>query len=266
MQPRSRASTSAACTGASSRSARTVTSSPEVWPRSTNSTNPGHAAEVELDPATGRARRLGDGGAVGAGGDRPDGSDHRRPAPMAVASTRAADPGPMTSSTGTGSSPRRSSSPAAAAVLQATMTAFDVVVLDEAPRQLPGVGTDVGERLGPVRVAPGVADVHEVLGRQQVDQRRARRSARRSRSRTSRWAGPRAVRLERRQRRVMNQAMVYPSELVATWASTGASRLPDAVAEEAQPQPGDERADDGEADRRPPGRPSRRRGRRRRPG
>ena len=75
----------------------------------------------------------------------------------------------MTSRTGTGSSARRSSRPAAAAVLQATTTRLDVVVLDQAPRQLAGEAAHLGLRLGPVRVAAGVADVDEVLGRQQVD-------------------------------------------------------------------------------------------------
>ena len=36
----------AATTGANKRSASNITSSPLVWPRSTNSTNPGHAHAV----------------------------------------------------------------------------------------------------------------------------------------------------------------------------------------------------------------------------
>ena len=45
------------------------------------------------------------------------------------------------------------------------------VVLDEAPRQLVGVAAHLVERLAAVRVAAGVADVHEVLGGQQIDDR-----------------------------------------------------------------------------------------------
>ena len=44
-----------------------------------------------------------------------------------------------------------------------------VVVLDQAPGQLAGEAAHLGLRSRPVRVAAGVADVDEVLGRQQVD-------------------------------------------------------------------------------------------------
>ena len=54
------------------------------------------------------------------------------------------------------------------AVLQATIDRLDVEIVDQA-RPARGRSRDVGGRLGPVRVAPGVADVDEVLGRQQVD-------------------------------------------------------------------------------------------------
>ena len=67
------------------------------------------------------------------------------------------------------SSARRSSSPAAAAVLQATMIALTRVVVDEARHDLAGVPAHLAQRLRSVRVATGVADVDEVLGRQQVD-------------------------------------------------------------------------------------------------
>src|SRR5690606_37507267 len=46
---------------------------------------------------------------------------------------------------------------------------LDLVLLDEAPGQLAGVAAHGLGGLRTVRVPPGVADVDEVLGRQQVD-------------------------------------------------------------------------------------------------
>ena len=46
---------------------------------------------------------------------------------------------------------------------------LDAVVVDEAASELGGVAAHLVERLGPVRVAPGVTDVDEVLARQEVD-------------------------------------------------------------------------------------------------
>ena len=44
-----------------------------------------------------------------------------------------------------------------------------IVLLHEAPRQLPGEFANLGLRSRSVRIPAGVADVHEMFGRQQVD-------------------------------------------------------------------------------------------------
>jgi hypothetical protein len=112
-------STSAERSGASRRSASTVTSSPVVCPRSTNSTKPGHAALASLTGAPVSAI---------AWTYAPDEIVPTVPItatrPVVVAWTSALAPGRTTSMIGTGNSSRRSSSPAAVAVLQATTIAF----------------------------------------------------------------------------------------------------------------------------------------------
>ena len=75
----------------------------------------------------------------------------------------------MTSSTGTGSSAAQVVEAGGGGRVAGDDERLDVVVLDQAPRQLAGVAAHLGQRLRAVRVAAGVADVDEVLGRQQVD-------------------------------------------------------------------------------------------------
>ena len=91
--------------------------------------------------------------------------------PERVAGTSARTPGSITPTTGTPVAACSSSSAAAAAVLQATTTSLtscsststSVISWAKPPHLV--------ERPGPVRVAAGVADVDEVLGGQQVDDR-----------------------------------------------------------------------------------------------
>ena len=91
--------------------------------------------------------------------------------PLCVAGARLRTPGSITPTTGTSTRACSSSSPAAAAVLHATMRSFTScsptrrsVICSANPR------TSSSGR-GPVRVAAGVAQVDEVLGREEVDQR-----------------------------------------------------------------------------------------------
>jgi hypothetical protein len=154
--------------GASRRSASTVTSSPG-----------GDAALDELDEArAGRARQL-DGAVrrsgggvhrvhVGAGGDRADGADD---AGAARRGGRDEGTGPRFDDV---EHRHRQGVPEIVEAGGGGRVAgddddLDVVVLDEAPRQLPGEPAHVLGRLGSVGIAPGVADVHEVLAGQEVD-------------------------------------------------------------------------------------------------
>ena len=89
--------------------------------------------------------------------------------PLRVAATSARTPGSITPMTGTGSDSVNVSRAAAAAVLHATTTIFTSKSVDQRVGDLVREVPDLGERTGPVRVAPGVADVDEVLVGQQVD-------------------------------------------------------------------------------------------------
>ena len=140
-----------------------------------------------------RVRRCGRSASmVGAGrrSCRPCRSRRRARSWSPVTSARA--PGSMTSITGTGSSARSSSSPAAVAVLQATTTAFTSKSFDEAPRQLVGVPAHLVRRLrtrtGSGRCRRCRRGPRRAAGRSAPGPR----SARRTRSRTSRSADPRS--------------------------------------------------------------------------
>ena len=166
MQPSRRASTSASRIGASRRSARIVTSSPWVWPRSTNSTKPGHDNDVSSTsaPVASTARRYAPDEIVptvpitpirpvlvvctSGAGARLDHVDHRNRQLVAQFVERGGGRGVA------GHDDR-----------------LGVVLLDQAPGQFVGEAGHLGLRARPVRVATGVTDVDDVLGRQQVDQR-----------------------------------------------------------------------------------------------
>ena len=87
--------------------------------------------------------------------------------PLRVASTSACAPGWMTPTTGTSSSAARST--AEAAVLHATTMTLASCWSIRKRAICRGVRGDLGLRLRAVRVAARVADVDDVLGRQQVD-------------------------------------------------------------------------------------------------
>ena len=89
--------------------------------------------------------------------------------PLRVVLTNASAPGSTTSMTGTGSSASSSSMAAADAVLQATTTAFTSNSLTRLQASLQGELADLALRPRTVGIATGVADVHEVLVRQEVD-------------------------------------------------------------------------------------------------
>ena len=89
--------------------------------------------------------------------------------PLRVACTSALAPGSTTSMTGTGSSAFRSSSAAAEAVLHATTMAFTSKSFTRLQASSRANCAHLVLRPGAVRVAAGVADVHQVLGGQEVD-------------------------------------------------------------------------------------------------
>ena len=126
----------AAFTGASRRSARIVISSPLDWPRSTNSTKPGHAARRELDRRSPVAR---DGALVRAGRRSCRRCRSRRPGRCASPAPAPARPARSTSITGTGRSSREVVERGGRRGVAGDDDDLGVEVLDEAPRELVGV-------------------------------------------------------------------------------------------------------------------------------
>ena len=136
-------------------------------------------------------------------------------------------------------------------MLQATMIALTLVIVDEARRQLPREAANLVGRPRAVRVASRVADVDEVLGGEQIDdgagdgepaepgvehpdrpihgqQARSRRSStceRRSAiTAAGRIAATTSVEITAPPNR---KAKTYPPVLLATWTMIGARMLPD---------------------------------------
>ena len=89
--------------------------------------------------------------------------------PVTVARRAARRPGSMTLTTGTSIEARSPSRPAAAAVLHATTISLASVFADQLGGDLPGEGPHLVQRPRAVGIAAGVADVDEVLLREQVD-------------------------------------------------------------------------------------------------